>query len=118
MLQSRLALLPNNAVKLSDQCALVREEGQLAIFNSAGVIFMIVEGDRQGMRTAQGMLCALALAKVSEVATAFDVARSTVRRNRDLYLKSGGGRVIEQTWSAGRLQNERRETCRGSAVVG
>ena len=89
MLQSRLALLPNNAVKLSDQCALVREEGQLAIFNSAGVIFMIVEGDRQGMRTAQGMLCALALAKVSEVATAFDVARSTVRRNRDLYLKSG-----------------------------
>ena len=89
MLQSRLALLPNNAVKLSDQCALVREEGQWAIFNSAGVIFMIAEGDRQGMRTAQGMLCALGLANVSEVATAFDVARSTVRRNRDLYLKSG-----------------------------
>ena len=56
MLQTPFPFLPDQAVVISKHCALVRQDGQIAVLNAASVFFCIREHDRQGRRTALGML--------------------------------------------------------------
>ena len=79
MLQTPFPFLPDQAVVISKHCALVRQDGQIAVLNAAGVFFCIREHDRQGRRTALGMLSTHHLASVT-LAAAFGVSRGTVYR--------------------------------------
>ena len=89
MLPARLGFVPDNAVVISDQCAIAWEDGRLAVFNSGGVIFSAPDGDRQGIRTAMEMLASLGLASVTQLAEAFGVSRNTIYNNRDAYERGG-----------------------------
>ena len=89
MLPARLGFIPDNAIVISDQCAIAWEDGRLAVFNSGGVIFSAPDGDRQGVRTAMGMLASLGLASVTQLAEAFGVSRNTIYNNRDAYERGG-----------------------------
>ena len=66
MLQTPFPFLPDQAVVISKHGALVRQDGQIAVLNAAGVFFCIREHDRQGRRTALGMLSTHHLATVTE----------------------------------------------------
>ena len=74
---------------ISDQRAIAWEDGRLAMFNSGGLIFSAAEGDRQGVRTAMGMLASLGLASVTQLSEAFGVSRNTIYNNRDAYERGG-----------------------------
>ena len=89
MLPARPGFVPDNAIVISDQCAIAWEDGRLAVFNSGGVIFSAADGDRQGVRTAMGMLASLGLASVTQLAEAFGVSRNTIYNNRDAYERGG-----------------------------
>ena len=67
MLQTPFPFLPDQAVVISKHCAVVRQDGQIAVLNAAGVFFCIREHDRQGRRTALGMLSTHHLASVDGV---------------------------------------------------
>ena len=81
---------------ISKHCALVRQDGQIAVLNAAGVFFCIREHDRQGRRTALGMLSTHHLASVTELAAAFDVSRGTVYRCKEAY-RAGGVDALKAT---------------------
>ena len=85
MFQSRLVFLPDDAVILSDELALVRDDGYLMFFGPGGPVHRCAEDDLAQMRLAQGVLSDLELAKVSALAHAFGVSRTTIYSNRDLY---------------------------------
>ena len=65
MLQTPFPFLPDQAVVISKHCAVVRQDGQIAVLNAGGVFFCIREHDRQGRRTALGMLSTHHLATVT-----------------------------------------------------
>ena len=96
MLQTPFPFLPDQAVVISKHCALVRQDGQIAVLNAAGVFFCIREHDRQGRRTALGMLSTHHLATVTELAAAFDVSRGTVYRCKEAY-RTGGVDALKAT---------------------
>ena len=96
MLQTPFPFLPDQAVVISKHCALVRQDGQIAVLNAAGVFFCIREHDRQGRRTALGMLSTHHLASVTELAAAFDVSRGTVYRCKEAY-RAGGVDALKAT---------------------
>ena len=96
MLQTPFPFLPDQAVVISKHCALVRQDGQIAVLNAAGVFFCIREHDRQGRRTALGMLSTHQLASVTELAAAFDVSRGTVYRCKEAY-RTGGVDALKAT---------------------
>ena len=96
MLQTPFPFLPDQAVVISKHCALVRQDGQIAVLNAAGVFFCIREHDRQGRRTALGMLSTHHLATVTELAAAFDVSRGTVYRCKEAY-RAGGVDALKAT---------------------
>ena len=48
-------------------CTMASEDGQLAIFNTADLLFSIPEEDRQGKRTMLGILSACKLASLTEL---------------------------------------------------
>ena len=89
MLQTPFPFLPDQAVVISKHCALVRQDGQIAVLNAAGVFFCIREHDRHGRRTALGMLSTHHLASVTELAAAFGVSRGTVYRCKEAYRAGG-----------------------------
>ena len=111
MLQSQFCFLPDDAIPISNRCALVREQGRIAIYNAAGVFFSIPEQDRQGMRTALGMLSLHRLASVTELARAFGVSRPTVYRNRETYQAGGVEQLSSKRGPRGgyKLKGDRRE---------
>ena len=84
---------------ISKHCALVRQDGQIAVLNAGGVFFCIREHDRQGRRTALGMLSTHHLASVTELAAAFDVSRGTVYRCKEAY-RAGGVDALKATREA------------------
>ena len=96
MLQTPFPFLPDQAVVISKHCALVRQDGQIAVLNAAGVFFCIREHDRQGRRTALGMLSTHHLASVTELAAAFSVSRGTVYRCKEAY-RAGGVDALKAT---------------------
>ena len=96
MLQTPFPFLPDQAVVISKHCALVRQDGQIAVLNAAGVFFCIREHDRQGRRTALGMLSTHHLASVTELAAAFGVSRGTVYRCKEAY-RAGGVDALKAT---------------------
>ena len=96
MLQTPFPFLPDQAVVISKHCALVRQDGQIAVLNAAGVFFCIREHDRQGRRTALGMLSTHHLASVTELAAAFGVSRGTVYRCQEAY-RAGGVDALKAT---------------------
>ena len=96
MLQTPFPFLPDQAVVISKHCALVRQDGQIAVLNAAGVFFCIREHDRQGRRTALGMLSTHHLASVTELAAAFAVSRGTVYRCKEAY-RAGGVDALKAT---------------------
>ena len=96
MLQTPFPFLPDQAVVISKHCALVRQDGQIAVLNAGGVFFCIREHDRQGRRTALGMLSTHHLASVTELAAAFGVSRGTVYRCKEAY-RAGGVDALKAT---------------------
>ena len=111
MLQSQFCFLPDHAVLISNRCALVREQGRIALYNGAGLFFSIPEQDRQGIRTALGMLSAHGLASVTELGRAFGVSRPTVYRNREAYEAGGVEELRSERGRRGgyKLKGEKRE---------
>ena len=69
---------------------------RIAVLNAAGVFFCIREHDRQGRRTALGMLSTHHLASVTELAAAFGVSRGTVYRCKEAY-RTGGVDALKAT---------------------
>ena len=117
MLQSRFCFLSDHAILISNRCALVREQGRFAIYNAAGVFFSIPEQDRQGMRTALGMLSLHRLASVTELARAFGVSRPTVYRHRETYQAGGVEELSSKRGPRGgyKLKGDRGSSCARSA---
>ena len=67
LLSSQLCFLPRSAAPGNKNCTMASEDGQLAIFNTADLLFSIPEEDRQGKRTMLGILSACKLASLTEL---------------------------------------------------
>lgn len=62
MLQSQLGFLPEGAIIVGKNLAVVRQDGQIEFSNASGPIYSCGEDDRLGLRLAQGMFSELNLA--------------------------------------------------------
>uniref|UniRef100_UPI003593E49E hypothetical protein n=1 Tax=Desulfococcus sp. TaxID=2025834 RepID=UPI003593E49E len=56
MLQSCIPFFPEGAQIINDHVALYRHDGEIQFYTASGPIFSCREGDRYGLRLAQGIL--------------------------------------------------------------
>jgi len=95
MLQAQLGFLPEGAVIVGKNLAVVRQHGRVEFSNASGPIYSCAEDDRLGLRLAQGMFSELELAGATALARALEVDQSTVHRNRAAY-RSGGVEALKE----------------------
>jgi hypothetical protein len=88
-LRSQLPLLPDRAIILSPDLAMVREAGRLVLFNASGPIYQCDENDRVAVRLGGVLACDLDLAPVTVVADALRLHRATLHRDRRKYATQG-----------------------------
>ena len=110
MLQAQLSFLPEGAIIVGKNLAVVREHGRVEFSNASGPIYSCAEEDRLGLRLAQWMLSALELAGATALARALEVDQSTVHRNRAAYCSGGVQALREERGPRGgyKLTEERR----------
>lgn len=96
MLQAQLGFLPEGAIIVGKNLAVVRQHGRVEFSNASGPIYSCAEDDRLGLRLAQGMFSELELAGATALARALDVDQSTVHRNRAAYRSGGVGALEEE----------------------
>jgi len=96
MLQAQLGFLPEGAIIVGKNLAVVRQDGQLEFSNASGPIYSCPEDDRLGLRLAQGMFSELRLAGATALARALGVDQSTVHRNRAAYRSAGATGLSEE----------------------
>ena len=88
-LQGYLPFLPKNAVIISENLALVRDEDQMVFYNASGSIYSCSENDKDAIRIAQAIFVELNIARPKALAKALRVNQSTVHRNRTKYKEGG-----------------------------
>ena len=93
-LQSRLPLLPLDAIVLSQDLAMQRSDGKVVLFNAAGPIYLCDEDDDVGVRLAMAVVAGLDLAPITALAAAFGVRRATIHRS-EAQLREGGVLSLE-----------------------
>jgi transposase-like protein len=96
MLQAQLGFLPEGAVIVGRNLAVLRQPGRVELLNASGPIYTCAEDDRVGLRLAQGMFSELKLAGPTALARALGVDQSTVHRNRAAY-RAGGVEALQET---------------------
>ena len=94
-LRSELPLLPERAVILSPDLALVREGERLVLFNASGPIYQCREEDRVAVRLGAALAIDLGLAPMTVLAEALDLHRATLHRDQVKYT-SGGAEGLRQ----------------------
>lgn len=93
--QSRLALLPPDAIVVSPDLAMQRADGRVVLFNAAGPIYQCDEDDDVGVRLGMAIVAGLGLAPITALAAAFGVHRATIYRSEAL-LREGGVLSLER----------------------
>jgi len=88
-LQGYLPFLPKNAVIISENLALVRDEDQMVFYNASGSIYSCSENDKDAIRIAQAMFVELKITRPKALAKTLRVNQSTVHRNRKKYKEGG-----------------------------
>jgi len=88
-LRTQLPLLPEGAIILSPDLAMVREKEQLVLFNASGPIYQCGEDDRVAVRLGAVLVVDLGLAPVTVLADALGLHRATLHRDRAKYAREG-----------------------------
>ena len=87
--QNALPIVPQGAVILSRNLAVIEDSERVVFYHSAAPIFSYRVGDKLGMRTAQAILTEHKLVKPTALAKVMGVNPSTIHRNRRKYRDGG-----------------------------
>ena len=96
MLTARLPLLPKGAREISDSLAILDDGEHIAFFNAAGPIYCCRSNDRTGLRLGAVTVIQQGLARVTAVARALDVHRTTLFRDIKKFEENGVKGLIEK----------------------
>ncbi len=87
--------MPENIKPLNENVAIQRCDGEIILLTATGPFFTCRENDKVGIRLAQANLRQSKLATATQIASAFNVNRTTVNRNLNIYLKNGAAGFID-----------------------
>jgi hypothetical protein len=95
-MQFRVPVAPAGSVRISDEVAVLRGDGQVAYIASGVPLFIHAEGDAVGERVAAVQIMELGLAKQSELSAALGVNRSTLFRQHQALKEQGVSGVVDK----------------------
>jgi prepilin-type processing-associated H-X9-DG protein len=95
-IQTRLPLVPPEAVEINDTVCFVHDGDRIGYFAAGVPLFSHAADDATGRRVAAAQIATLGLAKQSELSAALGVNRTTLYRQQQRFAAEGIGGLVDE----------------------